>query len=364
MQLYIGLDVHSKKTVYCCQDQDGKVLKRGSVPTSVKGFEQLIAQAQLPMGTIIGLETGTQSNWVSRLLAGMGMSPVVIEAREVRAKARRIGQKSDGRDAFEICDGLRCGIYHSLVYVPDPEVQRLRTILSRRRHFVNKATGQINAAKFLLRSVGLSDQARTLTSEAAWEKLLSNPTLSELRRYLEMHARMWILCTELVAILDLELRQALGPFKEPVALLTSVPGVGPITAATFVAVLGTPHRFPDSSRLASYIGLVPSSYDSGETIRRGRITKRGSSELRTMLCEAAHHTSKPTHPLNPYFRRVCAKSGYRKAVVCVARRLSGILYQMWRNNEVFDETKLNVVRSVKVKQRTCYYELRQQVANL
>ena len=54
MRFYLGLDVHSKNSVYVCQDQNGKVLKKGSVPTSIEGFERLLEQTQLPEGSVIG----------------------------------------------------------------------------------------------------------------------------------------------------------------------------------------------------------------------------------------------------------------------------------------------------------------------
>jgi len=101
MTLYIGLDVHGKETVYAVQDRSGNVVGQGKVPTTVEGFCQLVETLETPKGTKIGLETGTRAMWVSRLLSGLEMEPVMIDAREVRQKARRIGQKSDRRDAFE-----------------------------------------------------------------------------------------------------------------------------------------------------------------------------------------------------------------------------------------------------------------------
>lgn len=358
MKMIVGLDVHSKSTRYHAQNFDGEAIGEGTVTTSLQGITEMVEKLEAPKGTRVGLETGTQASLVARILSSLEMIPVVIDAREVRQKARRRNQKSDRRDAFEICDGLRRGIYVCEVYVPGPAVQRLRRITSRRRHFVNETTRQINAARFLLRSEGLSDCAGTLTTWAAWEKLLSKPAVAELRDFLEMHARVWKLAQEHILALEAQLDEAMKPFRQTETLLRSMPGVGPICAATFIATLGTPHRFSTSGQVASYCGLVPSSFDSGDAVRRGHITKAGSPELRSILCEVAHQAAKAHHPLNPYWRRTMVKQGYKKAIVAVAHRLARILFQMWRRNEMFDVTRLNVVCETVTRQRTYYYRFK------
>jgi transposase len=72
--------------------------------------------------------------------------------------------------------------------------------------------------------------------------------------------------------------------------------VGPILALTSLAVFADVQRFATPKHVASYAGLVPSTYQSGTFDRHGRIIKRGSAELRTMLCEAAHLARRPTSP--------------------------------------------------------------------
>jgi transposase len=99
-------------------------------------LQQLRAQQGLPAGAAVGLETGTQAFYVARELLRLELRPVVIDAHEVRLKAHRPTQKSDRRDAFELCEGLRRGIYRTIVHVPSLAISRLRETLSRRRHFV------------------------------------------------------------------------------------------------------------------------------------------------------------------------------------------------------------------------------------
>jgi transposase len=358
MKLYIGLDVDCKETVYVSQDEYGNVVGQGSVTTSPEGFAKMLDSLGAAPRTEIALETGALVPWVCSLLTGLKMTPVVIEAREVRQKARRLNQKSDRRDAFEICDGLRRGVYTSIVYVPDPKILRLRRILSRRCHFVKISSTQVTAAKALLRARGLGQEVTSLQSRSAWERMLQHSSLRPSRRHIAMHAEMWRLARENVDHLEEELTKALRPFEETMSLLQTTPGVGLITAATFIAVLGTPERFSDSGRVVSYIGLVPSSWDTGEQQRHGHITKRGSAELRRVLCEAAHHASRVRHPLNLYFRRVCATQGYKKAAVAIAQRLARILYRMWLSGEAFDANKLNVVAGKRVCRRVMHWRIR------
>lgn len=262
---------------------------------------------------------------------------MVVSAQEVRQKTRRVNQKPDRRDAFEICEGVRRGFYSSIMYIPPVEIERLREILSRQRHFIRLCTAQGNAAKYLLRSQGLRQGAPSLRSERAWDELRASSPWESLRPHLALHDQVRRIAHENVGRLETELQEALIPFRETLRRLRTVPGVGLVTSASFVAALGTPDRFPDSGHGVSYIGLAPATYDRGEAERHGHITKRGCGELRAMLCEAAQHAAKPTHPLNPYFLQIGARHGYKKAVVALAQRLARILYPMWRKGEDFDQ---------------------------
>ena len=359
MRVYVGLDVHSKWSVFVIEQEDGKVIGRGQIPTTPAGLERLKKEHRLGPGTAVALETGTVAFYVARELTRLGLKAVVIDAHEVRVKAQRPGQKSDRRDAFEICEGLRRGIYRTIVHVPSEEISRLRETLSRRRHFVWVRTGEINAAKRLLRAGGLGHLSKSLGTEAAWKKLLvALPVEGELRSYVAQHGAVWRCVQEQIAVLDEALATQQAPVASAVERLQSVPGVGPIVALTAVAVFSDVSRFGSCKEAASYGGLVPSSNQSGDRDTHGRITKRGSAALRSMLCEAAHHAARPTHPLNPYFAKLCAKGGYQLAVVAVAHRLCRILFAMLRDGTVFDVSKLGVEEGPFRRTRIRYYRLK------
>jgi len=342
-QYYVGLDVHSRRSVFVIEREDGEVIARGDIPTTPQGLRQLRDRHALPAGARVALETGTVAFYVARQLAQLELVPTVIDAHEVRLKAHRPMQKSDRRDAFELCEGLRRGIYRTIVHVPTPAISLLRETLSRRRHFVRVQTAEINAAKRLLRAAGMGKLSKSLRTAAGWEKLLAALLAeSELRRFVAHHRALWQCAGEQVAALDQALTQHRAPVATEVRRLQTIPGVGPIVALTVLATVADVTRFPTAKHVASYAGLVPSSQQSGDRDRQGHLTKRGSTELRAMLCEAAHHAARSTHPLSPYFAKLCARRGYKAAVVAVAHRLCRIAFAMLRDRADFSPQRLGV----------------------
>jgi transposase len=343
MTRYVGLDAHSKNCVYVIQDENGKQVGEGSVPTTLEGLQRMRARYELPDGTRIALESGTMAFYVARQLKQFSLDPVVIDAHEVRAKALRPNQKSDRRDALELCEGLRRGTYRSVVHVPPESIERLRETLGRRRHFVRVKTMQVNAVKRLLRTAGLQTFSRSLQADTGWGKLLRAVAIDpSLHAFCAAHRAVWRCAHEQIAALEGSLKEQQRPFQPDVDRLQTVPGVGPIVALTALAVFSDVRRFPTAKHAASYAGLVASTFDSGEHVQHGHITRRGSRELRSMLCEAAHHAWRRTSPLYPYFSSLCVRRGYKMAVIAVAHRLCRIMYSMLRHGTDFDLTRLGI----------------------
>ena len=126
---------------------------------------------------------------------------------------------------------------------------------------------------------------------------------------------------------------------ETTRLLMSIPGVGPATAAVFVATIDDPNRFESGEKVTSYFGLTPSVYQSGETEYRGRITKTGDKMLRWLLVEAAHillTRSSSNCGLKLWGLKIQGAKGVEKARVAVARRLASIMWKLWKERQSFN----------------------------
>src|SRR2546430_3205828 len=94
MESYVGLDVHSKRSVFVIEAEDGRVVARGDIPTTPAGFRELRQQHELAAETPVALETGTVAFYAARELARVGLRPVVIDAHEGRVNAHRPRQGS------------------------------------------------------------------------------------------------------------------------------------------------------------------------------------------------------------------------------------------------------------------------------
>jgi len=156
------------------------------------------------------------------------------------------------------------------------------------------------------------------------------------------HAAVWTAAQAARSALEAALAAHAVPFAAPLARLQTVPGVGPLVGLTAIATFADVTRFADAKCAASYAGLVPSTHQSGAVDRHGHITKRGSAELRAMLCEAAHHAARPDHPFHRVFTALCARRGYRPAIIAVAHRLCRVLFALLRDGTTFAPARLGL----------------------
>ena len=148
-----------------------------------------------------------------------------------------------------------------------------------------------------------------------------------------------------------EMAFELGKTNRSFEVAQSIPGVGDVTRLALAAHLFDIGRFSNGKQVTAYVGLCPSSYDSGDRERKGRITREGPSLLRALLVESAQQASKPKNPLNPFYRRYVVKHGNKKAKVAIAAKLCRIIYGLVKRGEKFSVESLGVRWD---KDRKCY----------
>lgn len=131
--------------------------------------------------------------------------------------------------------------------------------------------------------------------------------------------------------------------SDPVCkLLMTMPGVGPVTSLCFSATIDEVARFEGPSRIASYLGLVPGESTTGFKTRRTGMTKAGPSRVRWTLTQAAWTLvrTQPDSPLAKWYQAVAHRRGKKIAISALCRRMSGILYAMWRDQRPYQPHRM------------------------
>jgi transposase len=201
---------------------------------------------------------------------------------------------------------------------------------------VSSRTKYISLARALVRQEGHrigSGSARTFARRVQAQDL-PGPVHTRVAPLLTAIAAL----TAQLATIDQALAQLVR--TDPVApRLCTTPGIGPVTALTYGAVVDAVARFGSAKEVRAYLGLVPREHSSGEHCHRGRITKAGHRRLRALLVEAAWSILRSTRPETEAVRawalRIAARRGKRIAAVALARKLAGILFAMWRDGSDF-----------------------------
>jgi transposase len=136
--------------------------------------------------------------------------------------------------------------------------------------------------------------------------------------------------------------ELIGKNDARIARIRTIPGVGPRTAEILVACIDDPHRFQNARQVSAYFGLVPKQYQSGQTDRNGRITKRGNPLARTILVECAWSSLRYNAWSKAIYERISGrqKTRRKKAAVALARKLCVIAWALLRDGKDWEPERM------------------------
>lgn len=334
---YGAIDLHAKESEIRIVDASGGVVLARRVATTRARLSEVFGGR--PRLRVL-VESGTGSEWVAQHLEAVGHEVVVADPNyRLMYGARPQGLKTDRRDVAALAEANRCGIYRAVHRVSAVHRDRRRR-LQVRAQMVAMRTQVINVTRAVVRSEGR--RVRPGASHTFRQRLEAS----------ELPPSVYAALTPLLDVLD-RLTTLIGQSDawtqetaaaDPVARqLMTVPGVGPVVALAFQATLDTPHRFRAAAGVAAYLGLIPREDSSGERRRRGGLTKRGPTQMRTLLVQSAWYlwrSPRGSAALHAWARRLSDRRGRRIAVVAVARRLARMLWAIWRDGRAFDPTRV------------------------
>jgi transposase len=331
---YGAIDLHARRSQVCIVNEDGQVVLDRRIDTTRADFQRLFGD-RAPFRILI--ESGTGSEWVAQVLEGFGHHVVVVDPNFAAMYGqRRRAVKTDRRDAAALAAACRTGVYRPAHRIGRPTQVR-RQQLRIRAQLIRVRTQAINLLRATLRQEGIR---LGLGHPESVERRLARLALPpDTAQVLAPIRTMLAQLGEHIAAADRWVMHTAA--TEPVAQrLMTVPGVGPVIALTFQATLDTPARFGgDPARASAYLGLVPAEYSSGERQHKGRITKAGPPTIRALLVQAAwavwRRPGAAGATLHAWVRRLADRRGRRIAIVALARRLSRILFAVWRDDCAF-----------------------------
>jgi transposase len=343
---WVAIDQHKFSIVAAVLPPDGGKPEVFRIETTERAIRRFIDKLSGPQGLTVCYEAGPGGFALWRLLTKMGVACDVIAPSLVPIRTGdRV--KTDRRDAKKLVGLYRAGMLR-FVHPPTAELEGLRDLLRARDDLRGARMAARNRVlKQLLRHGRIFREGKT-----AWTKLhrawlarqrlddqLAQEALEQLLIHLDGIERQ-------IAALDARLAEIAGSerWSGQVEILTRFRGISTLTALGLIAEIGDFHRFSHPRELASWLGITPSEYSSGDQQHRGHITLAGNRHARRLLIEAGwHYRHAPRRPatgpepderawhaqVRLYHRyRHLTEHGKRSTVanVAVARELTAFLW--------------------------------------
>ena len=364
-----GLDVHKDTVVAAVRLMEGDGTLRREVETFATTTPGLIALSdwlERHGAPCIAMEaTGIYWRPVWQVLAGEERTLILANAAHVRNVP---GRKTDVADAVWLSDLLAHGLIRPS-FVPETETRAMRDLLRTRKQLVREQASHVQRiqktledanlklASVLTDIMGQSGRAvlaalaagetdperlralvrpRVKASPEAIRAALTGRPSAHHRFLIGLHLGQIDAFAAAIAAIDAEVERDLGPFREAVGLLATIPGVAELTAEVVLSEIGLDmSRFPTAGHLISWAGLCPRNDESAGKRRSTRL-KKGAPWLKTALVQAAWAAvRKKQSYLNAQFQRLRARRGPRKAICAVAASILTAAYHMLKDGTVY-----------------------------
>jgi transposase len=333
---HLAIDLGSRESQICIRSSDGDIVSERKLPTAkLAGF-----LARQPHSRVI-LETSAEAFLIADAASEHGHEVRVVPATLVRTLGvgeRR--QKNDQRDARKLSE-VSTRIDLPSVHVPSANSRARKALCNSRKNLIEARTKLVNYVRGQLRQRAIVIRGRASNTFPSIVRELLVSDCNGLPVHLD---RVLQTIEELNDQLDAMDKELLTVAKQdPVCQrLMTVPGVGPVIAIRFVAVVDQPDRFHSAHHLMSYMGLTPGENSSSMRVQRTGITKAGVSDLRSALIQGAWSMMrlKGSDPMMQWAGALAQRRNRFVAVTALARKLAGVLWAIWTQGTTYQSTTL------------------------
>ena len=335
----LGIDLGDRKHAICIIDQEGEIIQECMISNT---REDLARLAKSYPDSLIAMEVGMHSPWISRFLQKLGHRVIVANPRKLRAIYEN-PRKSDKKDALMLAKLARAD--ESLLSPIEHRSERAQRDLLQiklRDNLVRQRVNIISSVRFILKSLGIKTKSPKTAYFTRHLRRQLEEDYPEMLTLVEPSLLVIDSITAQVKALDKSIETLAAESYPETQLLSQITGVGALTSLAFVLTIEAPNRFKRARDVGSYLGLVPKRDQSGEMDKELRISKAGDRYLRTLLVNAAHYVLGPFGPdceLKRHGLKLAERGGARakkKAVIAIARKLSVLMLTLWKNKSTYE----------------------------
>lgn len=319
-KVYIGIDVHRRSYSISCLCE-GVFVKALKIPADPRILIKYIKD-QFPNAAIkTAYESGFSGFVLHRHLTSAGIENILIHAASLASRQNE-RVKNDAKDSRKLAEQLAAGML-KCIYIPTEAQELSRCYPRTRAQYVKKLTRlKLQIRMKLLQYGKMPLSYDTVLTRKFVKEII--PTLPlELKTSIEIMLETWEQTQLQILKLNKLIREQNA--KCPiVAFYKNLAGFGFVSSSTLATELGDMSQFKNERSLFSYTGLTPREFSSGERKRLGPISKQGNPALRSILVEAAWRAIKKDPLLSEKFKTIASRTGKKKAIVAIARKLVGI----------------------------------------
>jgi transposase len=326
--LYVGVDLHRKRSHVAALDEAGTLLLNRRIDNSTEGFRRIFGELA-PAPLSVAFEATYGWSWFADLLADAGIDSHM--AHPLATKAIAAGRvKNDAVDARTLAHLLRTHLLPE-GWIAPPQIRERRCLVRARAALVRISSRLRRQIHAFLAEQGVQPPVERLFGPTGRAFLASLELPGVTRGRIDANLRLIDAAAAEVTIIDRELRAAFAGDTR-IQQLLPIPGIGFVTAATVLAEVGEIERFASADQLCSWAGLTPTEHSSDKHTRRGHISKQGSRWLRWVMVEAA--ASAVRNPsLRQLAERIARRRGTKIARVALARRLLTLSFYALRDDD-------------------------------
>ncbi len=338
-KVFVGIDVH-KRTYSVVTVVEGVVVKKWRTVANPEKLAQQLTRYFPGASIETAYESGFSGFVLHRVLEKAGIHNIVVNPGSIEvAVHNRV--KTDKRDALKIATLLEAGRLRG-IRVPSPQQEQQRLLTRTRQQLVEERSAIKNKIRMKCHQMGLIDpeDSREMSHKLVGEILSRTPS-TEFSLVIEAYWSVWKSIETQIKKIEQKLKEQ-AEIDPNETIYRSATGFGSLSARILSNELGDLSQFTNERQLFSYTGLTPSEFSSGDTVRKGHITRQGNKRVRYILNQAAWRAIKKDRDLKEFFERLTPRTGKKRAIVAVARKLIGRLRAAFKTGKPYQMNPISL----------------------